>query len=105
MRFDSPTLARLRKDIMKRGQTLSIMLADVLAGKEPQGLSAILKAKPGMRPHEAIKKMLDEVEARRKLIDANDDAYGRCDICGEDLGLPALEQMPWADRCQKHANI
>jgi RNA polymerase-binding transcription factor DksA len=46
---------------------------------------------------------LDQVEARRKLIDADDDKFGRCDVCGEDLGLPALGELPWADRCAAHA--
>jgi RNA polymerase-binding transcription factor DksA len=105
MRFDPPTLARLRKGIMKRGQVLAGLLAEVLAGKDKQGeLAAIgLGDKPGLRPEERLRLALDQVERRRTLIDAGDDAYGRCDVCGEDLGLPALEEMPWADRCQPHA--
>ena len=103
MRFDDATLARLRKDLMKHGQTLSIMLADVLAGKVHPQITAILDAKPGLRPEEAARMLLDQNEARRKLLDAKDDRFGRCDLCGKDLGLPTLEQMPWADRCNAHA--
>jgi len=102
MRFDAETVTRLRRGIMAQGLKLSTMLSEVLAGKEPPGL-ALVMGKPGMRPEEKLRYALDQVEARRKLIDADDDKYGRCDICGEDLGLPALGELPWADRCAAHA--
>jgi RNA polymerase-binding transcription factor DksA len=104
MRFDEPTLARLRRNLMKRGQELATMLSDVLTGKAKESdlERAGIDLKPGLRPEERLRLALDQVEARRKLIDAGDDRYGRCDVCGEDLGLPSLDEMPWADRCQKH---
>ena len=107
MRFDEPTLARLRRGIMKRGQVLADLLAEVLAGKDKQReLAAIgLSDRPGLREEERLRLALDQVEARRTLIDAGDDRYGRCDVCGEDLGLPALDEMPWADRCRVHAGV
>jgi RNA polymerase-binding transcription factor DksA len=104
VRFDEETLRRLRRAIMARGQKLATMLSEVLAGKEPPALS-LVDGKPGMRPEEKLRYALDQIEARRKLIDAGDDRYGRCDICGEDLGLPALEELPWADRCAAHAKL
>jgi len=104
MRFDPPTLARFRRDIMARGQTLSTMLAEVLAGKQPPGVEALLNGKPGKRPEEVLREALDQLEARRKLIDAGDDRFGRCDVCGVDLGEAALGDMPWADRCHLHTN-
>ncbi len=105
MRFDAPTLARLRPAMMKRGQVLANMLAEVLAGKDKEGeLSAMqLDAKPGLRPEERLRLALDQVESRRKLLDAGDDRFGRCDICGVDLGEVALTEYPWADRCAAHA--
>lgn len=104
MRFDDETLARLRRQILRRGQTLATLLAEVLAGKDKEReLRAIgLDARPGLRPEERLRLALDAVEARRRLIDAGDDRYGRCDACGVDLGLPALDELPWADRCQAH---
>jgi RNA polymerase-binding transcription factor DksA len=107
MRFDADTLARLRKGIMQRGQVLANMLAEVLAGKDKdRALAAMgLTDKPGLRAEERLRLALDQVERRRKLIDADDDAYGRCDVCGEDLGLVALGEMPWADRCRPHAGV
>jgi hypothetical protein len=103
VRFEVDTLARLRRQIMKRGFDLSTMLSEVLAGKKPTGLAA-LAGKPGMRPEEKLRMALDQVESRRKLIDAMDDRFGRCDVCSEDLGLPALGELPWADRCAAHAH-
>ena len=102
IRYDPPTLATLRQRLMARGKTLATLLADVLAGKRPPELAALLAEKPGIRPEEMLRKMLDQVEGRRKLLDAGDDRFGRCEICGVDLGLPALTEMPWADRCAAH---
>ena len=106
MRFAPPVLAELRRRIMKRGHDLATILADLLAGKDKQAaLDAMgVTGKPGMTPAEKARAALDAVEARRKLIDADDDRYGRCDECGCDLGLVALGELPWADRCRKHSS-
>jgi len=104
MRIDPVTLARLRRDLMRRGHALATLLSEVLAGKRPPALAALLTGHPGKRPEEVVRLALDQVEARRKLIDADDDRYGRCDTCGLDLGAAALGELPWADRCQAHAD-
>ena len=103
MRFDPDVMARLRRDLMRRGLTLATLLSQVLAGKRPAELAALLARRPGMRPEEVLRLALDQIEARRKLLDSRDDRYGRCDACGVDLGTAALGDMPWADRCQAHA--
>ena len=106
IRFDAETLQRLRREIMKRGLVLSTLLADVLAGKASEArVRSLVAGKPGMRPEEALRMTLDAVEARRKLLDAADDRFGRCDVCGEDLGLAVLGEMAWADRCHAHAAV
>jgi RNA polymerase-binding transcription factor DksA len=105
MRIDPVTLARLRRDLMRRGATLATLLAEVLAGKQPPALAQLLAQKPGKRPEEALRLALDQVEACRKLLDAHDDRYGRCGRCGVDLGLAALGEIPWADRCHAHATL
>ena len=102
MRYDPATLARLRRDLMRRGQILATLLADVLAGKRPPQLAELLAQKPGRRPEEVLRLALEQIEVRRRLIDAGDDRYGRCDVCAAELG-PALAEMPWADRCPAHA--
>jgi hypothetical protein len=106
IRFDEPTLTRLRRGVMKRGRALAEILADLLAGKDrTPSLKALLGlVEPGLRPEERVRLALDQIERRRALIDAGDDGYGRCDVCGVDLGLAALDQMPWADRCPAHAH-
>jgi RNA polymerase-binding transcription factor DksA len=103
IRFEPTMLARLRRDLMERAQALASLLAEVLAGKQPPTLAALLAQKPGIRPEEAVRAALEQIEARRKLLDAHDDRYGRCDVCGADLGLSALSELPWADRCAAHA--
>jgi RNA polymerase-binding transcription factor DksA len=105
MRIDPAVLVGLRRDLMRRGQTLATLLSQVLAGKQPPELAAMLAARPGKRPEEVLRLALDQIEARRKLIDADDDRYGRCDICGVDLGAAELAEMPWADRCRPHAAL
>jgi hypothetical protein len=104
MRIDPSTLARLRRDLVRRGATLATLLAEVLAGKKPPQLAALLAQKPGLRPEEVLRFALDQIEHRRRLIDGDDDRYGRCDTCGIDLGAAALGEMPWADRCAAHAS-
>jgi RNA polymerase-binding transcription factor DksA len=102
MRFDPATLVTLRRDLMRRGATLATLLSQVLAGKRPPQLAALLSQKPGLRPEEVLRLALDQIEARRRMLDTGDDHYGRCDECGADLGVAALTEMPWADRCRLH---
>jgi hypothetical protein len=102
LRFAPEISLRMRRALMSRGQALAGMLADVLAGKHPRSLEALLSERPGARPEEVLRLALDQVESRRKLIDADDDRNGRCDICGEDLGEAAMLEVPWADRCHAH---
>jgi hypothetical protein len=104
VRIDPTTLSRLRRDLVRRGATLATLLGEVLAGKRPPHLAALLVQKPGMRPEEVLRLALDQIERRRRMIDDGDDRYGRCDTCGVDLGSPALGEMPWADRCAAHAS-
>ena len=103
-RYDSTTRSRLRHQLLARGQTLATLLAEVLAGKDKTpALAALGLLRPGIRPEEALRKALDQVEARRVLLDRDDDRFGRCDVCAADLGAAALGEMPWADRCAAHA--
>lgn len=88
---------------MARGQNLATLLSDVMAGKQPPALDALVAAKPGKRPEEVLRLALDQIEARRRLLDDDDDRFGRCDLCGADLGEVALGEMAWADRCAEHA--
>lgn len=102
LRFAPEQRQILRRALLVRGRVLADHLASVLAGKRPASVEALLAGKPGKRPEEVLREALDHVEALRRMIDADDDRYGRCDICGEDLGAAALAEVPWADRCHAH---
>jgi hypothetical protein len=105
MRFEEPLKTRLRRGLLDRGRVIATLLSEVLAGKPVEArLTAMgIDGKPGMRPEEKLRLALDAIEGRRKLLDADDDRFGRCDVCGVDLGEAALGEMPWADRCRAHA--
>jgi RNA polymerase-binding transcription factor DksA len=98
--------ARLRRALLRRGQVIATTLAEVLAD-EHRGDAALTElgvaAWPGIRPEEALRKALDQIEARRALLDAGDDRYGQCAVCGVDLGQAPIVEQPWADRCAEHA--
>lgn len=102
--FEPATRERLRRRLLQRGHQLATRLAELLAGKLHPTALAVLELRPGKRPEEALREALDSVEARRRLLAAGDDRYGNCDTCGIELGLAALEDMPWADRCPAHAD-
>jgi hypothetical protein len=102
---EEPLRGRLRRGLLDRGRVLATLLADVLAGKPVEvklGAMGII-GKPGMRPEEKLRWTLDQVEGRRRLLDAGDDRFGRCDVCDAELSELELEQMPWADRCRAHS--
>ena len=104
LRIDAPTRTRLRRAMLDRGSVLATLLSDVMSGKDrTPSLVALLAARPGIRPEEALRKALDHVERRRALLDSDDDRFGRCDVCSCDLGAVALDEMPWADRCVAHS--
>jgi len=105
MRVEEPSKTRLRRAMLDRGRVLATLLADVLAGKPVAPRLGVLgvEGKPGMRPEEKLRLALAQVEARRKLLEADDDRYGRCDVCAVELGTVELGELPWADRCRAHA--
>lgn len=100
-----PAKTRLRRQMLERGRVLATLLSEVLSGKpSAERLSTMgVVGKPGMRPEEKLRWTLDRVEARRRLLEGDDDRFGRCETCEGDLGEAAIEQMPWADRCPAHA--
>ena len=103
LRFAAEPRAALRRALLRRGHTLAELLAQVMAGKRPPSLAAMLVAKPGKRADEVLREALAHVDKLRARIDADDDSYGRCTICDVDLGEAALLEVPWADRCHAHA--
>jgi RNA polymerase-binding transcription factor DksA len=103
MRYAPASVATIRKGLVRRGRDLADLLAQVLAGKHPPQVSALLAERPGERPEEVLRRALDQNDARRRLLDDGDDRFGRCEVCGKDLGEEAMREVPWADRCPAHA--
>ena len=104
--FDPERRERLRRRLLERGSILATLLAEVLAGKDKtSALRALGVLRPGIRPEEALRKALDQIERRRLLLVSDDARFGTCEVCGIDLGAPALEEMPWADRCPAHSAL
>ncbi len=103
MRFAPDTVATMRHALLRRGQDLAELLAEVMAGKQPPRLAALVAEQPGKRPDEVLRDALAQVEGRRQLLDADDDRFGRCDVCGADLGEAAVRELAWADRCAADA--
>jgi RNA polymerase-binding transcription factor DksA len=104
-RFTEAEHARIRKGLMRRGRDLATRLSEVLSGLDGDRLVRALglDAKPGMRPEEILRKALADVEGLRKWLDDGDDRFGRCHVCGVDLGAAGLQELPWADTCVPHA--
>ena len=105
LRFAADVRERMRSVLMRKGHDVATLLAAVLAGDDggPTVQALMADARPGERPAERLRRYLDLLESRRKLLDAGDDAFGRCDVCGQDLGQLQLIEMPWADACPRHA--
>jgi RNA polymerase-binding transcription factor DksA len=45
----------------------------------------------------ALRQLLGEVEAALARFRQGD--YGRCEVCGGEIGAARLEAVPWAGRC------
>jgi RNA polymerase-binding transcription factor DksA len=104
-RLGEAEVTELRRRLMRRGQTLATKLAELLASPDPMTIVRMLglRLKPGARPDEIVRRALEQVEGLRKLIDADDDHYGRCRVCDTALDVAALREVPWADTCAAHA--
>lgn len=50
--------------------------------------------------HDSLGSALSEV--RRALAKLDEDTYGCCDVCGQDIGAGRLEVRPWSTRCVRH---
>jgi DnaK suppressor protein len=66
-----------------------------------EGTSQAVDRLSAVPAHDKLQLMLGEVErAEQKLAEGT---YGRCDVCGREIGEARLEARPWATRCLDHA--
>jgi DnaK suppressor protein len=66
-----------------------------------EGTSQAVDRLSAVPAHAKLLELLAEVD--RALAKVDDGTYGRCDICGDDIGAARLEARPWATRCLRHA--
>ncbi|OIP30348.1 MAG: hypothetical protein AUK47_25285 [Deltaproteobacteria bacterium CG2_30_63_29] len=102
LRFGENARLELRELLLKKGQEIATKLTDLLSGKKLDltNIDRIADVTPGMRAEDRLRAYLSFLNDKRKLLDDDNDAYGRCSECNVDLGLTSLREMPWADRCQ-----
>jgi DnaK suppressor protein len=66
-----------------------------------EGTSQAVDRLSAVPAHDKLQLLLAEViRAQEKLVDGS---YGRCDVCGREIGAGRLEARPWATRCIDHA--
>ena len=100
-REDPEAVARVRSRLMAKGQNVASRLAEVLAGKDIN-LSALGDNNvKRLRPEERLRAFLDLINRKRQTLDNSPNDFGRCEACNADLGLVALQEMPWAERCRE----
>jgi len=61
------------------------------------GTSLAVERLSQVAAHDRLQDLLaDVLRAEQKLADGT---YGRCDVCGRDIGAGRLEALPWATLC------
>lgn len=66
-----------------------------------EGTSMAVDRLSAVTAHDTLTDILGQV--RRALAKIDEGDYGRCDVCGEDIGEGRLEARPWATRCLRHS--
>lgn len=66
-----------------------------------EGTSMAVDRLSAVTAHDTLTNILESV--RRALAKLDDGSYGRCDVCGDDIGEGRLEARPWASRCLRHS--
>lgn len=67
-----------------------------------EGTSQAVDRLSAVPAHDKLQAMLSEIE--RAELKIADGTYGKCDVCGRDIGAARLEARPWATRCLEHAS-
>jgi len=101
----SALLAAKRVQLEEQLDTISARPTDVggisFGKRVGEGTSEAVDRLAAVPAHAKLQVMLAEVvRAEEKAADGT---YGRCDVCGDDIGAGRLEARPWATRCLAHA--
>ncbi len=94
-------IARLRRDLARKGMEVNGRLTHVLAGMNATLLDLKMphEQKPGLRPEEKLRRYLDQIIAAQRRLGT--DAWGDCTTCGGAIPQAQLDDAPWVDECDR----
>lgn len=95
-------IARLRRQLLKKGAEINDKLVRLLAGAEVKLDELLGKGRPGETPIERLRRFMKIIDDSLGAI--RDGRYGRCQRCGDGLPFAHLEQIPWIDTCTRCAS-
>jgi len=98
----------LRQTLVDRKAELEVELGRLTA-PPTTGAAVSFGKRVGDGTTEAVERLSTTATARsithsiedidRALVKIDDGTYGKCDVCGEDIGVPRLDALPAASRC------
>ena len=68
-----------------------------------EGTSQAVDRLAAVPAHDKLQAML--VELKHAQVKLDEGSYGRCDVCGEPIGVERLEARPWSTRCVRDAAL
>jgi DnaK suppressor protein len=98
----------LRQTLVDRKAELEVELGRLTA-PPTTGAAVSFGKRVGDGTAEAVERLSTTATARsithsiedidRALVKVDDGTYGKCDVCGDDIGVARLEALPAASRC------
>ncbi len=98
----------LRQTLLDRKAELEVELGRLTA-PPTTGVAVSFGKRVGDGTAEAVERLSTTATARsithsiedidRALVKIDDGSYGRCDVCGDDIGVARLDALPAASRC------
>ncbi|MGH3503521.1 MAG: TraR/DksA family transcriptional regulator [Nocardioidaceae bacterium] len=95
------TLAEKRRELRSQLEELAKPTGEVgsisFGKRVGEGTSQAVERLSAVSAHDKLQVVLAEVERAEQKV--SEGSYGRCDVCGQDIGAERLEVRPWATRC------
>ena len=98
----------LRRTLLDRKAELEVELGRLTA-PPTTGAAVSFGKRVGDGTTEAVERLSTTATARsithsiedidRALVKIDDGSYGKCDVCGDDIGVVRLDALPAASRC------
>ncbi|HEX9604920.1 MAG TPA: hypothetical protein VF973_14310 [Myxococcales bacterium] len=90
-----------RKQLLRKGQDVSDLLAALLAGKDVDLASLPLSGSADDGDEARLRRFLEQIDRAVKCFGTG--WYGHCQICDVELSAAVLSEQPWISRCPTHA--